>query len=409
MEPRRRNVDAKQRKRSLEHILKLIIKPMKVSTNLLKLRTVSKLFNSIISEKLNSERFWKKLCYNREIVPWLAKLKRNLFPSLKEDDVLDLVLVNQYNWKKMYIHYRKWRNISRSLNSSWRDLHNANYGENFFFVASFAGHLAINVDDKFIDVVIFTKGKVKKYRLIKPVVQEDFTVEEIGFWNAKNGGILLYVLLDNGYLYFGKHTMTLWMSNSEAFENILCQLIIFYSTDNDVLISVQDDFTHLKKHIRSLGSPYHPINGDTKEITGLPSNINLNEYTIIGMFGDADNLILASLKEKIVLKMRIKVPKSAQSTYEIYNFTLITLDDSNTRTPFYCYIPHSDVMVIANGTILVVNFDYYQDQNISRLVFIRRLRIENIDDPIISLNIDEVDDRSRIIAGTKSTIKYLNF
>ncbi|CAD6245309.1 GSCOCG00013642001-RA-CDS [Cotesia congregata] len=253
--------------------------------------------------------------------------------------------------------------------------------------------------------------------------------------------------MDNGYLYFGKHTMTLWMSNSQAFENIVC-------TENDVLISVYDNFTHLKEHIRPLGSPYHPINGDTKQISGLPSNINLKEYTIIGMFGDADNLILACYKEKAILKIRIKVPKSAQSTYEIYNFTLITLDDSNARTTFHCYIPHSDVMVIANGThlwiscefkitddfshylrhvncnrvvtsitmhcniilaglnngtILVVNLKYDQDQIRGHIVLNKRLRINNVDDPIISLNIDEINDRSRIIAGTKSTIKYLDF
>ncbi|XP_074108799.1 uncharacterized protein LOC141533687 [Cotesia typhae] len=448
MEPRRKNVGAKQRRRSLEHSLRLIIKHMKTSTKLLKLRIVSELFNSLISEKLNSERFWKKLCYKHEIVPWLAKIKKNLFSLIKKDNILNLFLINQSNWKKMYLHYRKWRNIFRSLNSSsWRDLHNAGYGEKFLFVASFAGHLAINVDDKFIDVIISTKGKTRKFRLIKPVAQENFTVEEIGFWNAKNGGILLYVLLDNGYLYFGKHTMTLWMSNSQAFENILC-------TENDALISIKDDFTHLKEHLRSPSSPYNPIVGNSKEITGLPSNINLDEYTIIGMFGDADNLILACLKEKMLLKIRIKVPKSAESTYEIYKFTLLTLDDSNARTPFYCYIPHSDVMVIANGphlwisceykisndfshylrhvncirvvtsltmhcniilagldngTILVLNFENYQDHNKNRLVLIKRLWIDTVKDPIISVNIDEVNDRSRIIAGTKSTIKYLDF
>ncbi|KAG8035097.1 hypothetical protein G9C98_001587 [Cotesia typhae] len=388
MEPRRKNVGAKQRRRSLEHSLRLIIKHMKTSTKLLKLRIVSELFNSLISEKLNSERFWKKLCYKHEIVPWLAKIKKNLFSLIKKDNILNLFLINQSNWKKMYLHYRKWRNIFRSLNSSsWRDLHNAGYGEKFLFVASFAGHLAINVDDKFIDVIISTKGKTRKFRLIKPVAQENFTVEEI-------------------------------------------------------------------EHLRSPSSPYNPIVGNSKEITGLPSNINLDEYTIIGMFGDADNLILACLKEKMLLKIRIKVPKSAESTYEIYKFTLLTLDDSNARTPFYCYIPHSDVMVIANGphlwisceykisndfshylrhvncirvvtsltmhcniilagldngTILVLNFENYQDHNKNRLVLIKRLWIDTVKDPIISVNIDEVNDRSRIIAGTKSTIKYLDF
>lgn len=70
---------------------------------------------------------------------------------------------------------------------------------------------------------------------------------------------------------------------------------------------------------------------------------------------------------------------------------------------------NKNLFFFPSGAILVLNFENYQDHNKNRVVLIKKLWIDNVKDPIISVNIDEVNDRSRIIAGTKSTIKYLDF
>ncbi|XP_044587721.1 uncharacterized protein LOC123267233 [Cotesia glomerata] len=326
-----------------EHVWKLILQNIKSTKKLLKLRTASKLFCTMINDQLNSERRWEKLCYSRRITPWHAALKNTLFAS-NENNSLDEFVADQSNWKIMYFSYRKWESINKSQESFRITVTNsAPYNTTITFIAKTAEGVIMVINERYIVVNFLVDFNISDTQFINlPLSRRGSIVREVGFWNVEKT-IIIYAKLEDRSICFWKAGSPRHISyHARSLGNIFC-------TDNDVLMNVNDNITRLAKYHYD-----HQSGSVSRQLVNIirqPNDINLEEFQIIGLFGNANSITVACRKEKTILKLKIKIPESTTLQYIIYERTLYDLEISDVRKPYICYIPLSDVVLIANGNI----------------------------------------------------------
>ncbi|XP_057335628.1 uncharacterized protein LOC130674343 [Microplitis mediator] len=389
---------------------------------LLKIREVSKELNDQVETVIKNYDIWKMICSDDKIAPWVHKIVEligayQLIPSIEE--------IEADMWKKIFYSFKKWRFCVNYNYEIGEFLIIESSDERIVSCDVYGHHLAIGTSLGKVNIFHITSDELE---LISDFRHYPIAIKDLEFWHTGDS-LLLVIIHDNNNAIFWNVDKNDQFFLSDSTNSKFS--MVRRGTRHQIILNDSNKFQRSKTEGDKTLSRVFRINVLDEENNSLSvedfCDAN-NQITILALSGD--KIIIETfpgnskqefyLKKKLDTSQVIKYIPITNLVFVIDDTILYTstINDSNQwetkehiltesfKKKISSIVMHSNVIFFGtkNGKIYIFSTLSIQQLQKCQLCYLPYKKLNIDSNPIIKLNITEINDKILIVAVTATKI-----